>query len=170
MNNRGTDQTAQMPRLVCAFVVLKHQRQVFSHQGQIKVHCKMTFNRCPAELISMLHFHLFSSQFSCTIPSGVVEYIEDPNHMDSPEASWSGSTVFFKLEGVFRRNNRLPPLHSYMILVTLKNSSRSQKSNNLLRSSQWCIYASLDKIWPFVQKIECCQGFSELYDTVTLEN
>ena len=29
-NNKGADQTAQMRRLVCVFVVCKHRRQVFS--------------------------------------------------------------------------------------------------------------------------------------------
>ena len=32
-NNKGADQTAQMRRLVCAFVVRKHRRQVFSCRG-----------------------------------------------------------------------------------------------------------------------------------------
>ena len=31
--NKGADQTARMRRLVCAFVVRKHQRQVFSRRG-----------------------------------------------------------------------------------------------------------------------------------------
>ena len=33
MNNKGADQTVWMCRLVCAFVVRKHQRQVFSRRG-----------------------------------------------------------------------------------------------------------------------------------------
>ena len=49
-----------------------------------------------------------------------------------------------------------------MSLVKLEIRSRSQKSYHLLtwlRSSQWCICASLVKIWPLVQKIECRQCF-----------
>ena len=33
-NSNGPDQTEQMGRLVCAFVVRMQQSQVFSHQGQ----------------------------------------------------------------------------------------------------------------------------------------
>ena len=32
-NNKGADQTARMRRLICAFVVRKHQSQGFPHRG-----------------------------------------------------------------------------------------------------------------------------------------
>ena len=38
MNNKGADQTVWMHRLVCAFVVRKHRRQVFSHRGPYEVY------------------------------------------------------------------------------------------------------------------------------------
>ena len=40
-------------------------------------------------------------------------------------------------------------------LVTLKNRSKSPKSNQLFPPSQLCIYASLVKFHPMVQKIYC---------------
>ena len=38
MNNKGADQTARMRRLVCAFVVRKHQRQVFLRRDPNKIY------------------------------------------------------------------------------------------------------------------------------------
>ena len=39
-NNKGSDQTAQMRRLICAFVVGIWQKQVFHDAAQIKVSVK----------------------------------------------------------------------------------------------------------------------------------
>ena len=55
---------------------------------------------------------------------------------------------------LFRRYRvRKPNLISFHGLVTLKMRSRSPKSNQLFPPSQPCIYASLVKIHPLVQKI-----------------
>ena len=50
MNNKGADQTARMGRLVCAFVVHKPGRQVFSHGGP--------FSKDPDQLVTdpLLHY------------------------------------------------------------------------------------------------------------------
>ena len=61
---------------------------------------------------------------------------------------WSKSIHLFR-----RYRVRKPNLISFHGLVTLKMRSRSPKSNQLFPPSQPCIYASLVKIHPLVQKI-----------------
>ena len=61
---------------------------------------------------------------------------------------WSKSIHLFRRYRVGK-----PNLISFHGLVTLKMKSRSPKSNQLFPPSQPCIYASLVKIHPLVQKI-----------------
>ena len=61
---------------------------------------------------------------------------------------WSKSIHLFRRYRVGK-----PNLISFHGLVTLKMRSRSPKSNQLFPPSQPCIYASLVKIHPVVQKI-----------------
>ena len=61
---------------------------------------------------------------------------------------WSKSIHLFRRYRVGK-----PNLISFHGLVTLKMRSRSPKSNQLFLPSQLCIYASLVKIHPVVQKI-----------------
>ena len=42
-NNKSADQTAQMGRLVCAFVVRKQQSQGFSHRGPYDVEAQASW-------------------------------------------------------------------------------------------------------------------------------
>ena len=44
-NNKGADQTAQMRRLVCAFVVSKQQSQLFSRRGPYNVEAHASWLR-----------------------------------------------------------------------------------------------------------------------------
>ena len=61
MNNKDTDQTAWMLRLVCAFVVRDPQRQVFSHRGPYpnlcyeEVSCKGTALNLPDEMVGLVN-------------------------------------------------------------------------------------------------------------------
>ena len=43
VNNKGTDQTARMRRLICAFVVRIMYKQVFSWRGSYYIVCGRAF-------------------------------------------------------------------------------------------------------------------------------
>ena len=51
-NNKGTDQSARMRRLVCAYVVRKHRRQIFSRPHTVIMLCKQLVHISLADLTS----------------------------------------------------------------------------------------------------------------------
>ena len=77
MNNKGADQSARMRRLVCAFVVRKPRRQVFSRRGPFhsvvlenplchkqnleKLKCKQKSNGLPLVLLNF-DSHLLNNE------------------------------------------------------------------------------------------------------------
>ena len=82
VNNKGADQTAWMRRLVCAFIVRKAQRKVFSCRGPNGPAHKTYFlhmgKACPLKLVSKfglsLHLQLYSVYASSEGPgeSGIL--------------------------------------------------------------------------------------------------
>ena len=91
----------------------------------------------------------------------------------SPDHSACSKIISRITRLAFRRQNT-SPMHFIVIWPwrPWKLDQDPKNSNHLFKSSNWCICASLVKIWPLIQKIECRQGFfrSYTYDNGDLEN
>ena len=72
MNNKGNDQTAQMRRLVCTFVVRKPQRQVFWPRGRYVIVKHVCLSSVVRDLDICLSLYLHPC-FVCMSSEGSVE-------------------------------------------------------------------------------------------------